>query len=125
MELYQKTAFEIVNLLKSKEISPLDCLDSIEKRICLVDKKVNALPTLCFDRARKHAKVLEKKSINERGLLAGLPVPIKDLISVSGVRSTSGSAIFKNHIPKDSDFLVKQIENNGGIIYSKSNTHYV
>ena len=51
----------------------------LEKRIAEVDGKVNALPTLCFDRARTHAKALMKKPAAERGLLAGLPIPIKDL----------------------------------------------
>src|SRR5260370_469899 len=37
-----------------------------------VDSKVNALPTLCFDRARTRAKVLMEMPIGERGLLAGL-----------------------------------------------------
>jgi hypothetical protein len=41
--------------------------------------KVNALPALCFDRTRSHARELMKKPIGERSRLAELPVPIKDL----------------------------------------------
>ena len=55
-ELFRSTANEIHASLKSGEISPLDCLDALEKRISQVDSKVNALPTLCFDRARAHAR---------------------------------------------------------------------
>ena len=69
----------IVDKLKPGEVTPLDLLDVLEKRIAEVDGKVNALPTLCFDRARDHAKALMQKPAGERGLLAGLPVPIKDL----------------------------------------------
>jgi len=80
------------------------------------------LPTLCFDRARSHAKELMKKPVGERGLLAGMPVPIKDLTSVAGVKTTQGSPIFKDNIPARSDIVVERLESNGGLIYAKSNT---
>ena len=121
-ELYRSTANEIHARLKSGEISPLDCLDALEARIAAVDSKVNALPTLCFDRARAHARELMKKPISERGLLAGLPVPIKDLSDVAGVRSTQGSPIFANRVPATSDIMVTHLEKNGAIVYAMSNT---
>src|SRR6185312_618457 len=90
--------------------------------IAAVDGKVNALPILCFDRARDHAKALMKKKAAERGLLAGLPVPIKDLSDVASVRNTQGSPIFKDNIPARSDVMVEHLEDNGAIVYAKSNT---
>ena len=121
-ELYRSTANEIVTRLRNGEISPLDCLNALEARIAAVDSKVNALPTLCFDRARKHATELMKKPMGERGVLLGLPVPIKDLNDVAGVRSTQGSPIFANRVPETSDVLVTHLENNGCIVYAMSNT---
>ena len=88
--LIKETAVAVVGKLRSGEVSPLDLLDVLEQRIAEVDGKVNALPTLCFDRARSHAKALMKKPAAERGLLAGLPVPIKDLTAVAGVLTTQG-----------------------------------
>ena len=121
-ELYRSTANEIHGRLKSGEISPLDCLDALEQRISQVDSKVNALPTLCFDRARAHARDLMKKPMGERGVLLGLPVPIKDLNDVAGVRSTQGSPIFANRIAPASDVMVTHLEKNGAIVYAMSNT---
>ena len=118
----RETACAIVGKLKAGEVTPLDLLDVLEKRIAEVDGKVNALPTLCFDRARKHATALMKKPAGERGLLAGLPVPIKDLTDVAGVLTTQGSPIYKDNIPAKSDILVEHLEDNGGVIYAKSNT---
>jgi amidase len=120
--LVRETAVAIVGKLKSGEVTPLDLLDVLEKRIAEVDGKVNALPTLCFDRARQHATALMKKPAGERGLLAGLPIPIKDLTSVAGVLTTQGSPIYKDTIPAKSDILVEHLESNGGVIYAKSNT---
>jgi amidase len=121
-ELVRATACAVVDKLKAGAVSPLDLLDVLERRIGQVDDKVNALPTLCFDRARDHAKALMKKPAGERGLLAGLPVPIKDLTNVAGVKTTQGSPIYKDNIPARSDLLVERLEDNGGVIYAKSNT---
>ena len=63
-----------------------------------------------------------KKPIGDRGLLAGMPVPIKDLTNVEGVLTTQGSPIYHDNIPARSDLLVERLENNGGLIYAKSNT---
>jgi amidase len=120
--LVRETACAVVDKLNSGEVTPLDLLDVLEKRIAEVDGKVNALPTLCFDRARAHAKELMKKPKGERGLLAGLPIPIKDLFNVEGVLNTQGSPIFKDAISARSDLVVEHIEANGGVIYAKSNT---
>src|SRR5207253_2928913 len=94
--LVRETACAIVGKLNSGEITPLDLLDVLEKRIAEVDGDVNALPTLCFDRARARARGLMKKPPDKRGLLAGLPVPIKDLIDVEGVLTTQGSPIYRD-----------------------------
>jgi len=120
--LVRATACAIVDKLNSGEITPLDLLDVLERRIAEVDGQVNALPTLCFDRARSHAKELMKKPVGERGLLAGIPLPIKDLTNVEGVKTTQGSPIFKDTIAARSDILVDRLEDNGGVIYAKSNT---
>ena len=121
-ELVGATACAVVDKLNSGEVSPLELLDVLEKRIAEVDGKVNALPTLCFDRARARAKTLMQKPAGGRGLLAGLPIPIKDLTDVEGVLTTQGSPIYRDNIPDHSDFLVEHLEDNGGLVYAKSNT---
>src|SRR6185312_13138597 len=84
--------------------------------------KVNALPTLCFDRARSRAGELMKRKPGDRGLLAGLPVPIKDLTDVEGVLTTQGSPIYRDNFPARSDLMVERLESNGAVVYAKSNT---
>ena len=120
--LMRTTACAIVEKLNSGEVTPLDLLDVLERRIAEVDANLNALPTLCFDRARKQAQALMQKPLGKRGLLAGMPIPIKDLTNVADVRTTQGSPIFKDTVPAKSDILVEHLEANGGVIYAKSNT---
>ena len=55
-------------------------------------------------------------------MLLGLPVPIKDLNDVAGVRSTQGSPIFADRIAPTSDVMVTHLEKNGAIVYAMSNT---
>jgi amidase len=120
--LIRSTACEVVDKLNSGEVTPLDLLEALERRIAEVDGKVNALPILSFDRARANARALMQKPAGSRGLLAGMPIPIKDLTSVAGVRTTQGSPIYKDTVPATSDILVERLEANGGVIYAKSNT---
>jgi amidase len=121
-ELIDSTAHDLVGRLQRSELSPHDLLDALERRIAEVDDKVNALPTRCFERARRAADALLKRPVSERGPLCGLPIPIKDLIDVAGVRCTQGSPIFASRVPDRSDILVEHIERNGGIVYAMSNT---
>ncbi|MEQ9331743.1 amidase family protein [Thalassobaculum sp.] len=121
-ELIAKTATEIVALLKAGEVTTLDLLDALEGRIAEVEPAVNALPTLCFERAREAARALAAKPVAERGVLAGMPVAIKDLVNVAGVRSTQGSPIFADFVPETSDVVVTTLEAAGGVIYAKANT---
>ena len=120
--LIPRTATEIVALLRSEEISPLDLLDTLEARIAEVDGAVNAMVTLCFDRARQDAARLMARPVSERGRLAGMPVAIKDLNPVAGVRTTWGSPIYADFVPTRSDCLVEILEAEGAVIYAKTNT---
>ncbi len=125
-DLIRLTATEAVARLHYGEISPLELIDAAERRIAQVEPAVNALPTLCFERARAHARDLmagrRREAEGEPGWLGGLPVAIKDLADVAGVRTTYGSPIFRDHVPERSHHLVERIERKGGIVIAKSNT---
>ncbi|MFN6253877.1 MAG: amidase family protein, partial [Acetobacteraceae bacterium] len=125
-ELIRLSATEAAARLKSGDITPLDLIDAAEARIATVDGAVNALPTLCLDRARDHARALmagkRREAEGEAGWLGGIPVAIKDLAEVAGVRTTYGSPIFADYVPRESHPLVERIERKGGIVIAKSNT---
>jgi len=116
-ELYKMTAREAVRSLKRGDVSPDELIDAALARIKATDRAVNALPTLCPERARKYASRVSRGS-----LLAGLPIAIKDLVEVAGVRTTWGSPIFADHVSQHSDVVVETLERNGGVVVAKSNT---
>jgi amidase len=125
-ELLLMTATEAIGHLQSGDLTPLDLIDAAEARISEVEPIINALPTTCFERAREHAHRLmknENRSPNDKpGWLGGLPVAIKDVNDVAGVRTTYGSPIFHDHVPTESHAVVERIEAHGGIVVAKSNT---
>ena len=112
-DLVRRGAVEVTGLLARGDVSPQELLTVLEARIAEVDPAVNALPTLCFDRAR---------SARPAAPLHGLPVAIKDLTPTAGVRTTFGSTIYADHIPEADGHLAERVEASGGAIYAKSNT---
>lgn len=115
-------ARDVVAMLKSGEICAADALDAAFERIGKVEPMVNATVTVCEDRARKAAKNLGPIDPNLVGGLAGLPIAIKDLNLVKGVRTTFGNLAMKDFIPEESDPLVMRLEERGGIVVGKTNT---
>ncbi len=114
-DLIAMTAARLVDMLAAREVSTGELLDALEARVAAVDGRVNALPTLCFDRARAQA-------VPDGAPLAGLPVAIKDLTEVAGVRTTWGSPIHADHVSTTSDHVAERVEARGGVIYAKTNT---
>ncbi|MCH7997148.1 MAG: amidase, partial [Chloroflexi bacterium] len=123
-DLTRLPAREIVKLLIRREVSPLELIDVALQRIEETDGSLNALPTLCIERAREHAKGLIAKKAGDapRGYLYGLPIAVKDLTDVAGVRTTMGSPIYADNIPARSSYSVEILEAKGAIVLAKSNT---
>lgn len=119
------SAREAVARLKAREISPEQLLEASLQRIAQVEPDVNAVVVTCEERARQSLSQLladEKIHGNEPGWLAGLPIAIKDLTMVSGVRTTYGNTALANFVPEESDPLVRLIEARGGVVVGKTNT---
>ncbi|HET6519621.1 MAG TPA: amidase family protein, partial [Geminicoccaceae bacterium] len=125
-DLVRLSAREAVALLGRGEVSPLELIDAALARIEAIDPALNALPTLCVGRARAAARRIMDGAGAERagrpGWLAGLPVVIKDMSDVAGVRTTYGSPIFRDHVPARSSYEVERLEAAGAVVLAKSNT---
>src|SRR3954454_20841120 len=72
-ELWRMSAVEVVARLRKGEISPLELVEASAQRIAEVEPAVNALPTLCFERGREHARRICKVVLpaKPRARLAG------------------------------------------------------
>jgi len=120
-DICRLAAHQVVDLLKKRELSPHDLLDAARARIGAVEPAVNAMPTTCFERAQGAIDALDTGNGDHPGWLGGLPLGIKDLRPVAGVRTTFGSAAFADNIPDKSDPLVLRLESRGGVVVGKTN----
>ncbi|HET7728513.1 MAG TPA: amidase family protein, partial [Usitatibacter sp.] len=123
--LFRLTAREAVRRLRAGEVSPVEMVRASLARIEATDGAVNAIPTRCAERALAHARRLEgakPAAGREHAWLAGLPIVVKDLNDVEGVRTTYGSPLFADHVPDGSDAMVRTLEANGAVVVGKSNT---
>jgi amidase len=120
-ELCRYQAHEIVDLLARRKVSPKELLEASFQRMAEVEPAINAMPTLCPDRAFAAAERLAEQEHGPKWL-GGLPLGIKDLTLVEGVKTTFGTAGLADFIPQRSDPMVQRIEARGGLVVGKSNT---
>ncbi len=111
-------------LIGAKKLSPVELLESCLKRIEATNKTVNAIVAMDEKAARKSAKQAEAQVMrgDELGILHGLPLGVKDLQATAGLRTTWGSLIYKDHVPKEDDANVAQVRGHGAVILGKTNT---
>lgn len=115
------TACHAVEQLRLKKVSPQELLSDAMARIDVVEPDINAIVTRCEDRARGQIDA-GLPDYDGPGALYGLPIAIKDLNAVSGVRTTFATKGFADFIPETSDPLVRRLEDRGAVIAGKTNT---
>ncbi|MGQ9721687.1 MAG: amidase [Candidatus Jordarchaeum sp.] len=122
-EVIWMSGLELASAIKKGELSPVEVVDAFFKRVEQVNPKLNAFITLTEDSARKEAEKAEKavKKGEKLGPLHGVPVAIKDNMPVKGVRTTWGSKLYADHIPKEDYVLVDRLKRAGAIIMGKTN----
>jgi amidase len=117
------TATEMAELIRRKKLSAREVLDAHLKQIERVNPKVNAIVTLVADQAIDKARKADEAQARGTALgpLHGLPIAHKDLVETAGIRTTFGSRIFKDYVPKHDAILVERIRNAGAICLGKTN----
>ncbi|HEY5837650.1 MAG TPA: amidase, partial [Pyrinomonadaceae bacterium] len=122
-DLTTKSATELVALISSRAVSPVEVVEAHLRRIEQVNPALNAIVTIAED-AIDRARVCEAAlmSGNDVGPLHGLPVTVKDTIHTTGLRTTSGSRIRAHHVPERDAASVARLKAAGAIILGKTNT---
>lgn len=119
-ELHDLTAVELGELVRSREVSPLELTEHYLERADRLDS-VGAFVTLTPERARVEAANLDVGG-GAGGPLFGVPTAIKDLNLTAGVRTTFGSAAYLDFVPEISDGVTLAIEAAGMVSIGKTNT---
>jgi amidase len=118
------SAVEARRLIGERKVSPVELLESCLARIDKTNPAVNAIVAMDAEAARKRAREIEQAigRGEATGLLAGLPIGVKDLQATKGLRTTQGSLLFKNHVPAEDEASVASVRRAGGVILGKTNT---
>lgn len=119
------TISRIAPMIRKRKISPVELTEFFLNRIERLQPKLNAFVTITKDLARKQARQAEKEIMkgNYRGLLHGIPITLKDLFYTAGVRTTGGSKILRNFIPRENAAVVDRLFAAGSILLGKTNLH--
>ena len=121
-EIQWMSALELIDAYVSKQLSPVEVTDALLERIERINPDINAIVTLTADAAREQARTSERAyAEGKAGRLEGVPITIKDLIPVKGVRTTFGSKLFEDYVPEADAVLVERIKEAGGVILGKTN----
>lgn len=116
---------EAAERVRGKDVSPVELTDACLARIAEVDGRLNAFITLTAESARAEAK----KAADEiargeyRGPLHGIPLALKDLFDVAGVRTTAASRILAENVASEDSGATKRLRAAGAVLLGKLNLH--
>jgi len=123
-ELGFTPAYKLVDMIKSKKLSPVELMEVTLKRIKELNPKLNAYLTVAEEEAMQAAREAEKAlgAGANLGPLHGIPIPIKDLYLTKGIRTTFGSLVYKDLVPDTDETMVQRLKAAGAIVVGKTNT---
>lgn len=124
-DLFYLSAGELSRLIRKREVTPVEVVKAHLARVEALEPALNSFITLLPEQAMEEARVAEHEieSGKYRGPLHGIPIGLKDLFYVKGVRNTSGSKIFDHFIPDYDSTLALKLREAGAILLGKLNLH--
>src|SRR3954463_5160602 len=116
-DLIYTDATELAELIRTREVSPVEVMQAHLDRIEAVNPEVNAIVTIA-DNALGSAKAAEAAVLrgDELGPLHGVPFTVKDSIDTANVLTQRGSPIFKGRLPESDATSVARMKKAGGIL---------
>jgi amidase len=117
-------AREQARLVRTREVSSRELVQAHLDRIEAVNPEVNAIVTLDPEGALAQADAADRALAAgaDPGPVHGLPIAIKDLEDVAGMRTTYGSPLYADHVPAEDSFVVARLRAAGAIVIGKTNT---
>src|SRR4030095_14662633 len=117
------TLSEASQLVRSKKLSAVELTHECLSRIERLNPKLNAFITVTADSAVAEARQAEAEVQHGRwrGPLHGIPIALKDLVDMAGVRTTAGSGVFKDRVPTEDAEIVRRLKAAGAVFVGKLN----
>ncbi len=117
-------AHELVAAYRARQLSVVEVVDAVLGQMDRLNDSLRAVVTRVDDQARAAARVVQQAFDrgDALGLLAGVPITVKDLHATTGVRTTFGSRLFTDYVPREDQLLVARLRGAGAIVVGKTNT---
>ena len=117
------STLQLAELLRSREVSPVEAAEAYLERIDQVDDKLNSYITICRDEAMAEARQAQHDIAAGRylGPLHGIPVAVKDQFWTKGVRTTNGSTIHRDFFPDEDATVIANLRSAGAVLLGKLN----
>ena len=117
------SATELAELLRSRQVSPVEATEAYLVRIEQVDPSLNSYITVTADQARAEARQAEAEIAagRNRGPLHGVPVAVKDQFCTDGVLTTGGSSILEDYVPDYDATVMAKLKDAGAVLLGKLN----
>jgi aspartyl-tRNA(Asn)/glutamyl-tRNA(Gln) amidotransferase subunit A len=124
-ELTLLSIAELSARIESKDVSPVEATGACLERISSTEERLNSFITVMADEAKREASAAAEEIAagRYRGPLHGVPIGLKDLVTVAGVRMTAGSKIMADHVADEDAEITKRFSAAGAIIIGKLNMH--
>ncbi len=124
-ELAGLTLARAARLIKARKLSPVELTQACLARIERLQPALNAFITVTADHAMRRARVAEREIArgDYLGPLHGIPVSLKDLYATKGIRTTAGSRILEDHVPKRDATTTARLKRAGAVLVGKANLH--
>lgn len=124
-QLAYLTIEEAAQLLRRKKLSAVELVEAALDRIERLNPRLNAFITVIAGRARREARRadIEISRGQWRGPLHGIPITLKDNFETKGVRTTAGSKILAENIPRADSVVAARLAQAGAILLGKTNLH--
>lgn len=121
-EIWRMSASELVARISARELSPSEVTGAVLDRMDRLNPVLNAFCEPTQELARSTAAALTERIARGEpvGPLAGVPIGIKDLIAVKGVRTAMGSPIYRDFVPDEDDIVVERVKAAGAVILGKT-----
>jgi amidase len=120
VELTDLSASELSALIASRELAPSELMAACLDRVAAVNPAINAIVSL-RDPAELMAEARIADDATGSGWLHGIPFAVKDLVATKGLRTTWGSPLFADHLPKADDLVAARLRAAGAIFIGKTN----
>jgi aspartyl-tRNA(Asn)/glutamyl-tRNA(Gln) amidotransferase subunit A len=119
------TLLEASEAVRGKQVSPVELTQACLARIEELDPKLNAFITITKESALAEARAAEAEIHRGHwlGPLHGIPIALKDLVDVAGVKTTAASALFKDRVAQQDAHVVRRLKDAGAVLLGKLNLH--